>query len=73
MTQTSKFWHWPDRNIGKRESRVLREEHNKLANEHADLLTKLEGLVDWIGDGRYVSRSETIAARALVAKIRSAS
>lgn len=27
------FWHWPDRAIGKRESRRLREEHNKAMNE----------------------------------------
>lgn len=35
-------WLWPDRTIGKRESRVLREEHNKLANSHAELLAALE-------------------------------
>lgn len=27
-----KSWLWPDRTIGKRESRLLREEHNKLVN-----------------------------------------
>lgn len=36
------FWHWPDRIIRKRESRRLREEHNALANSHAELLEALE-------------------------------
>lgn len=31
-------WLWPDRVIGKRESRRLREEHNRLNNSHAKLL-----------------------------------
>ena len=33
----SHFWLWPDHVAGKRETRRLREEHNKLANEHHDL------------------------------------
>lgn len=37
-------WLWPDHNIGKRESRRLREEHNALYNSHAELLGALEGL-----------------------------
>lgn len=40
----AKPWLWPDRTIGKRESRVLREEHNALFNSHAELLAALEGL-----------------------------
>lgn len=36
MKQTT--WHWPDHVIGKRESRRLREEHNALANSHAELM-----------------------------------
>lgn len=31
-------WLWPDRVIGKRESRQLREEHNRLVNAHAALV-----------------------------------
>lgn len=31
-------WLWPDRTISKRESRQLREEHNALVNEYAELL-----------------------------------
>lgn len=31
-------WLWPDRTIGKKESRVLREEHNAVVNLNADLL-----------------------------------
>ena len=34
-------WLWPDRTIGKRESRQLREEHNELVNEHAAMLDAL--------------------------------
>ena len=33
----SYFWLWPDHIAGKRETRRLREEHNKLANEHHEL------------------------------------
>lgn len=35
-------WLWPDRTIGKRESRQLREEHNKVVNAHANLLEVLK-------------------------------
>jgi hypothetical protein len=31
-------WLWPDRVISKRESRVLREEHNAAVNTNAELL-----------------------------------
>lgn len=31
-------WLWPDRVIGKRESRALREEHNRLVNAHVALV-----------------------------------
>lgn len=31
-------WHWPDHNIGKRESRRLREEHNATVNSHEEIL-----------------------------------
>lgn len=58
----SKFWHWPDRIIGKRESRQLREEHNALANSHAELLEALTAIYD-----RH--NAETMAqARAAIAK-----
>ena len=36
------FWHWPDHNIGKRESRRLREEHNAAMNLNAELVNGLE-------------------------------
>ena len=55
MTALHKTWLWPDRTIGKKESRVLREEHNALVNSHeehnalvnshADLLAACESLV----------------------------
>jgi len=38
----SKFFHWPDHNIGKRESRRIRDEHNALANEHSVMLEALK-------------------------------
>ncbi len=41
----SEAWLWPDTIISKRESRELREEHNRLVNSHADLLAALEALV----------------------------
>lgn len=45
MSTNGIFWHWPDHNIGKRESRRLRLEHNALANEHAELAAANEKLV----------------------------
>ena len=39
-------WLWPDHVIGKRESRRLREEHNALANEQAELLKALGEIAD---------------------------
>lgn len=38
----SRFWLWPDHIAGKRETRRLREEHNKLANEHHELLIAMD-------------------------------
>ena len=48
-------WLWPDKRIGKRESRKLREEHNAVVNLNAELvdiaseaITTLEAWqVDW--------------------------
>lgn len=47
----SRFWHWPDKIIRKRESRRLREDHNKLAQEHADMLAALELCVEETAPG----------------------
>jgi hypothetical protein len=44
MGTMNKFWHWPDHMIGKRESRVLREEHNQVVNLNCDLVAALEAL-----------------------------
>ncbi len=46
MNTPVKPWLWPDRTIGKRESRELREEHNRAVNDHADALRVLRDLVD---------------------------
>jgi len=35
-------WLWPDRTIGKRESRELREEHNRLVNAYVRLQEVLD-------------------------------
>jgi len=43
-TRTAKSWLWPDRTIGKMESRVLRDEHNALVNEVATLRARCERL-----------------------------
>lgn len=37
-----KCWLWPDKTIGKKESRQLREEHNEVVNLNADMLEALE-------------------------------
>lgn len=59
-------WQWPDHNIGKRESRRLREEHNRATNAHAELLEAshlLLGVIGslWTRDSKGPD-SETLAA-----------
>lgn len=39
---SQRTWLWPDRTIGKRESRDLREEHNALVKLNVELLAVLE-------------------------------
>jgi hypothetical protein len=46
MSNTVRPWLWPDHTIGKRESRELREEHNRAVNDHADAVRVLRDLVD---------------------------
>ncbi len=43
-TQRTRTWLWPDRVVGKRESRQLRDEHNALVNSHDDLRLALAAL-----------------------------
>lgn len=45
MAETHTTWLWPDRNIGKRESRQLREEYNSVYNQRAELLEALRECV----------------------------
>lgn len=51
-------FHWPDHNIGKRESRRIREEHNALYNSHAELLAALQACLQTCEDG-VIHRNET--------------
>jgi hypothetical protein len=39
---TTKSWLWPDRAIGQKEARQLREEHNAVVNSHTELLEACE-------------------------------
>lgn len=39
-------WLWPDHAIGKRESRRLRDEHNRTVNLCAELVTALQIIAD---------------------------
>lgn len=81
VTAKEKFtaFHWPDHNIGKRESRRIREEHNALFNSHAELLGALEQAakqfdfaVSALSQGHTVSVSSlqncAAQARAILAK-----
>jgi hypothetical protein len=56
-------WLWPDHPIGKRESRRLREEHNKLVNSHAELLAALERALAIDAPNVKWTRAETIRSR----------
>lgn len=62
-TPKHQSWLWPDRAIGKRESRELREEHNALINSHAQLLDVLRMMPAVLRD-----RPECYAELAAVAK-----
>lgn len=42
MSEKPMFWLWPDRVIGKRESRRLRDEHNAAMNERAEMYAALK-------------------------------
>lgn len=50
MSTKQTTWLWPDHAITKAESRNLREEHNALANSHAELLAACRALVDGAGE-----------------------
>lgn len=56
------YFLWPDHNIGKRESRRIREEHNATVNqllaERDELLRVLKRVVAE-SDGGWLSQSET--------------
>ena len=43
-------WLWPDHVAGKRETRRLREEHNRLYNSHAELVAALEAFFEATAD-----------------------
>jgi hypothetical protein len=43
-------WLWPDRTIGKVESRILRDEHNALVNESAALREQVATLTEALRD-----------------------
>ena len=56
-----KSWLWPDRTIGKRESRELRNEHNALVNSH-EACKKLLNLFLW----NYATLQNTEGAKTLL-------
>ena len=54
----TKSWLWPDHNIGKRESRQLREEHNAVVNNHERLVAALREIAGIASCG-VIERRET--------------
>ena len=46
MIAFGKTWHWPDKCIGRRESRTLRDEHNAVVNSQEELATSLAELLN---------------------------
>jgi hypothetical protein len=46
QTVEPKCWLWPDRTIGKAESRQLREEHNALVNEATRMREALQAILN---------------------------
>ena len=70
MNTKQTTWHWPDHVIGKRESRRLREEHNALANSHAELSSSLSAMLSVFNVKR--GEIEPIAAFICIEKSRAA-
>ena len=62
----NKSWLWPDRTIGKRESRRLRDEHNATVNDCADLLAALRRISEC--DHAHSCQTCNEVARASIAK-----
>lgn len=62
----ARSWLWPDRAIGKRASRHLREEHNALVNSHAELLAALKAYT--VADTEQKAEAAHNAALLLIAK-----
>ena len=66
-------WLWPDREIGKRLSRVLREEHNAVVNVAAELRDVLELAVSRVelanAEGNPILSAWLPEAKAALAKV----
>lgn len=73
IENTNTCWLWPDHNIGKRESRRLREEHNRMANEHHCLLEierQLDALCNQMSAAGFVIPPNVRKAQTNLARIR---
>mgnify|MGYP000891963766 FL=1 len=68
------FWHWPDRVIGKRESRQLRDEHNATENLLHDAIDLLDAAAARVelehSEGEAILGAWLPDARALIKKAR---
>lgn len=72
-TQTQvRPWLWPDHVIGKRASRLLREEHNAVVNSHAELLEAAGLVLGWIDRAIPTNEIDAEAVAALRAAIATA-
>lgn len=60
-----KPWLWPDHDIGKREGRALREEHNAAVEEHRSALALLSRLLTHL-EREGVENIDTREARTVV-------
>lgn len=67
----ARCWLWPDRTIGKKESRALREEHNGLVNRGARLEDLLRQALVFVEDDLASPDFKPGTVKKLAAEIRS--
>ena len=63
---------WPDHNIGKRESRRIREEHNAAINDMSELLEALRETLSWMEDCLMDRQQRGLPSREAYETVRSA-
>lgn len=68
MRDAFRSWLWPDRAIGKRESRQIREEHNIVVTSHGELYEAARLLVSFANKNNTINLTGDLASAVLLAR-----